>query len=93
MTIEITILPISCRTLHKIMKFLRSLFLNVFMFVALIVGGVCLLYPRYGDTIPQSEGSVLLTQILGVMCILAGIILITIIYDIKISWCIKEKSE
>jgi len=100
MTIEITLLPISCRTLHKIKKFLCNLSANLFVWSILIFGSLMLFIPRdvtlwlnNRRIMPLTEMDVLSERIGGGLIIVGAIVLMAIIYGIKISWCKKEKSK
>lgn len=99
MTIEITLLPISCRTLHKSIKFLLKIIANILVWAALICGIFIMISPRYIQTISTSNRHLSDNTILfcdygiGICLISVAILLMTILYDIKINLCIKEKSE
>lgn len=97
MTIEITLLPISCRTLHKVKKFLLNLVANVSVWFLLIFGILMILIPKYiaefCGNYKFSDYDVFVERVGGSFIILGSIVIMTIIYDIKIHWCIKEKSE
>ena len=97
MTIEITLLPVSCRTLHKVKKFLFKLFVNIFVWSVFIFGTLMTVIPEYmlvvlGKT-TCSHYDILGGRGCGICFIAAAILFMTVLYDIKISWCIKEKSE
>lgn len=99
MTIEITLLPISCRTLHKITNSLWKIVVNLFVWGLLIIGLLIMVTPRniqeiFGTPPYFTNSNILLYDyITGMLFICAAICLMTAIYDIKINLCIKEKTE
>lgn len=99
MTIEITLIPISCRTLHKSIKFLLKIIANILVWAALICGIFIMISPRYIQTISTpspylSDNIILFCDYGGGICLISGaMLLMTVIYDIKINLCIKEKPQ
>jgi hypothetical protein len=93
MTIEITLLPFSCRTFNKVKKFLVALLANVFVWITLIFGIVILLFPQCfpNNGILPVEVVIFLDRMGGVCFTIGALILMTIMYDIKINLCRKEK--
>mgnify|MGYP007127639929 CR=1 FL=1 len=103
MTIEITLLPISCRTLHKVWKFLLKIFgylykifVNISLWSILIFGILGMSIPEYtvnlmgGHYISDYD---LTSRVGGILMVIGSVCLMIIIYDIKINLCIKEKPE
>lgn len=97
MTYEITILPISCRTVHKIKKILWTAFINISLWCSLIFGILMVLIPKYlaefVGNYKYSDYDMLIGRIGGGFVVVGTILLMTVIYDVKIHWCKKEKSE
>lgn len=97
MTIEITLLPISCRTFHKITRFVGKVILNLVAWGGLIDGTVGILFPKVLMSMvgikDLTNSSVFLHQFSCGLLLFGAILMMIGLYDIKIHWCIKEKSK
>jgi hypothetical protein len=66
------------------------------MWGALMFGLGNLLFPQFMSSLFGGDFNnvdILMGRVGGIFMVIGSIGLMTIIYDIKISWCIKEKSE